>query len=460
MRTITVKLDLYDYKQVESMSKLLSEKLSVAKEVIENDLLNLTKELENYKDEQLRKAKEKTQIAIPPSTIQACTAFLQQNNLLNNINELIGKAGVVGEENSRLLLFIIASSYKMRDTLHAIVQGSSGSGKTTQIKVIANFMPDEDVKRFTRVTESSFYNYGEYDLQNKLIVLEDADGLEEKALLAFRELQSNEILISSSSQKQDNGHDYRSGERTVRGPIASLSATTKGEYYEDNMGRCFVISIDESKAQTKNVINYQNQKAAGLINDKEEKQAIDLLKNCVRLLQPLEVINPYANKIHLPEEVHQRRRLNQLFQSIVKQITLLNQYQRQKDKQGRLITEREDIKAAIEILFESIILKVDELDGSLRQFYEQLKMFTEQKAKEENKLITDIDFNRFEVMQYTGIKKTQQHIYINKLIALEYIQQYGFANRGFKYKIAHWDNMKNLREKIQQYLNDQIEQLV
>jgi DNA primase len=460
MRTITVKLDLYDYKQVESMSKLLSEKLSVAREVIENDLLHLTKALEDYKDEQLRKVKEKTQITIPPSTIQACTTFLQSKDLLNNINNLIGKAGVVGEEQSRLLLFIIASSYKMRDTLHAIVQGSSGSGKTTQIKVIANFMPDEDVKRFTRVTESSFYNYGEYDLQNKLIVLEDADGLEEKALLAFRELQSNEILISSSSQKLDNGHDYRSGERTVRGPIASLSATTKGEYYEDNMGRCFVISIDESKTQTKNVIDYQNQRAAGLINEVEEKQAIDLLKNCMRLLQPLEVINPYANKIHLPEEVHQRRRLNQLFQSIVKQITLLNQYQRQKDKQGRLITEREDIKAAIDILFESIVLKVDELDGSLRQFYEQLKTFTEQKAKEENKLITEIDFNRFEVMQYTGVKKTQQHIYINKLIALEYLQQYGFANRGFKYKIAHWDNMKHLREKIQAYLNEQIEQLV
>jgi DNA primase len=188
MNSITVKLDLYDYKQVESISKLLSEKLCLSKEVVENDLLHLTKELEDYKESQIQKIKEKTQITIPPSTIQACTTFLQQNNLLNNINDLIGKAGVVGEEQSRLLLFIIASSYKMRDTLHAIVQGSSGSGKTTQIKVIANFMPDEDVKRFTRVTESSFYNYGEYDLQNKLIVLEDADGLEEKALLAFIEV--------------------------------------------------------------------------------------------------------------------------------------------------------------------------------------------------------------------------------------------------------------------------------
>jgi hypothetical protein len=38
----------------------------------------------------------------------------------------------------------------------------------------------------TRVTDSSFYNYGRQDLQHKLIVLEDLDGLKEDALLAFR----------------------------------------------------------------------------------------------------------------------------------------------------------------------------------------------------------------------------------------------------------------------------------
>jgi DNA primase len=222
------------------------------------------------------------------------------------------------------------------------------------------------------------------------------------------------------------------------------------------MGRCFVISIDESKAQTKHVIDYQNQRAAGLINEAEEKQAIDLLKNCMRLLQPLEVINPYAHQIHLPDEVHQRRRLNQLFQSIVKQITLLNQYQRQKDKQGRLITEREDIKAAIEILFESIVLKVDELDGSLRQFYEQLKFFIRQKAKQEKKSESDTAFDRFEVMQATGLKKSQLQIQLNKLVQLEYLKQYGFANKGFKYRIAHWDNMKHLRDKLKLDLEQQL----
>jgi len=33
----------------------------------------------------------------------------------------------------------------------------------------------------------------------------------------------------------------------------------------------------------------------------------------------------------------------------------------------------EDVEIAIDIMFDSIVLKVDELDGSLRQFYEKLK---------------------------------------------------------------------------------------
>ena len=54
-------------------------------------------------------------------------------------------------------------------------------------------------------------------------------------------------------------------------------------------------------------------------------------------------------------------------------ITLLNQYQRKQDERKRLITEIADIETAVVVMFKSIVLKVDEPDGRLRQFYEQLK---------------------------------------------------------------------------------------
>lgn len=372
--------------------------------------------------------------------------ILKQNNLLQEINKLIEQSGIVGEANSRLLLFIIASSYKTKQPLHAIVQGSSGSGKTHLISKIADIIPQEDVLRFTRITESSLYNWGEYELVNKLLVIEDLDGLKEEAMFAMRELISNQRLSSSVSIKDKKGN-IKSTKKEVKGVFSSLSATTKGEIYEDNMSRSFLLAVDESQDQTDKIINYQNKRIAGEINEKDQEKAKELLQKIIRALKVEEVQNPYATQIQLPENVHKKRRLNEMFQSIIKQITIINQYQR-RTQNGRIVTEIEDIENAVEILFESIILKIDELDGSLRQFFEKLK----------KKFNTD-DFTRFEAMETTGFKKTQLQHYINQLVQLEYIKQFGHGNKGYKYKIFHFDDIQSVRKKLKDHFIKQIQQL-
>ncbi|CAA0202468.1 toprim domain-containing protein [Tenacibaculum maritimum] len=447
------KLDLYEDKQTEKISREASEKLNLRADLVERDLNILTDLLDEYREENTEQVQESKQVILSKEQKEKCIKFLKTAELLFNVNDLIGKSGVVGEENNRVFLFVIASSYKMQETLHALIQGSSGSGKTHLLNTIMDFMPPEDTISLTRVTESSFYNYGQYELQNKLIGMEDFDGLEEKAELAFRELQSKGMISSSTSGKNESTGKIEGYVKEVFGPIASLSATTKGEIYEDNMSRSFLVAVDESKEQTLKIIQYQNNKSAGLIDKNKEKEIRGFLRDCMRLLQPFQVINPYANKIDLPNEAHKIRRLNDLFQSFIKQVTLLNQYQRNKDTQGRLITDKEDVKTAIEIMFDSIILKVDELDGSLRDFYETLKQYVLSKSKE-------YEFTRREIRHETKISNTQLHRYMKQLLDLEYIyQSSGYDNRGHKYKIAYWDNMEALRDKIKSNLNNQLEKL-
>ncbi|MAN89141.1 MAG: DNA primase [Algoriphagus sp.] len=447
--SITLKLDLYEYKQVESSCKLIAGKLGLRKDAIEADLMQLSSLLEQYRDKQQFKAngRQESKIQVPAATATKCIGFLKAEKLVQRINKLIGKAGITGEETNRILLFVIASSYKMPDTLHALIQGSSGSGKTRLLKIISYLMPDEDVKRYTRVTDNSFYNQDEYFFVNKLICFEDLDGLKEDAQLAVRELQSNDILRTSTSIKDASGK-ISGGERTVRGPIASLACTTKGEIYEDNISRSFLIAVDESKEQTLRVIHYQNHLAAGLVDKEEQKRVTTFVQNCIRLLKPYEVINPYANKIQLPESAHKIRRLNELYQSFVKQITLLNQYQRKQDKQGRLITETEDLQTACEILFESIVLKVDELDGSLRQFFERLKSHLKDKEQE---------FTQREIRQMLNISKAQCSRFFNHLQEMEYITaKYSGNQRKVCYKVDYWDNYAKVRTQIKDDLMNQI----
>ena len=82
-----------------------------------------------------------------------------------------------------------------------------------------------------------------------------------------------------------------------------------------------------------------------------------LSNKSVRNLKYYEVINPYATELQLPEKVHKIRRLNEMYQAVIKQVTFLNQYQRQLTKDNQLITEIEDIEQATEMLFESHYFK-------------------------------------------------------------------------------------------------------
>ena len=465
------RLDLYEEKQTRKESREAAEKLDLRSDLIETDLSKLTDMLEELRDNDLQQSKEENSSDTMPDlpTQSKCKAFLSKDastgdmvslsnrsaSLIERLNELIGKSGIVGEENNRLFLFVIATSHKMPDTLHALIQGSSGSGKTHLLSKIAELMPSERVVKFTRVTENSFYNYDEYFFRGKLICLEDIDGLKEEALFAWRELISNNQLSSSTSQKDENGN-IRSAQRIVRGPMASICATTHGQIYEDNMSRLFIIAVDESNTQTTRIMDYQKQKAAGLIDSTEEKEAMDFIQNLVRMLKPCKVINPYANQLHLPPQAHKIRRLNELYLAFVKQVTIINQYRRKKDKQGRIITEKEDLQTAVNIMFESIFLKIDELDGSLRQFFESLKTYLEEKPNPQQ-----YEFTQREVRQALHISKTQLHRYLYELIGLEYLQQTGgYANKGFKYKISYWDNIQKLRNEIQSYLYNQINNLV
>jgi hypothetical protein len=135
----------------------------------------------------------------------------------------------------------------------------------------------------------------------------------------------------------------------------------------------------------------------------------------------------------------------------------MHQYQRKRDARGRLISEKEDLQVAAEILFESILLKVDELDGSLRQFYERLKQYIKTKGNDHHE---SYEFGQREIRQALQVSKSQLQRYLNDLIQLEYIRPSGgHINRGLNYKVLYWDNVQVMRAKVKRHLQGQLDQL-
>jgi hypothetical protein len=224
------------------------------------------------------------------------------------------------------------------------------------------------------------------------------------------------------------------------------------------MGRLFLIAVDESQEQTERIIGYQNGVAAGEILREEEDKAKGMIRDFIGYLQPCKVVNPYASKIQLPPQAHKIRRLNDLFQGFVKMVTIVNQYQRKVDGKGRLVTQLEDIETAIGVMFESIVLKVDELDGSLRQFFEGLKRYVQEQHGGEQ--YQDATFCLRELRQSMKVSKTQVFRYMSELIRLEYVQQYGgYGNKGYSYRISYWDHYEKMRQKIKISLEEQVKAL-
>ncbi len=99
------------------------------------------------------------------------------------------------------------------------------------------------------------------------------------------------------------------------------------------------------------------------------------------------------------------------------------------------------------------MVKVDELDGSVRLYFELVKCYISGKGK-------DHEFTRIELRQQLKRGKTLQHNYMSKLLSLEYIRQSGgHINRGFHYKITHWDDMAALRARLKEQLASQLQNL-
>ncbi|TDW91899.1 ATP-binding protein [Dinghuibacter silviterrae] len=461
-------LDLYNDDAVAKLTRAIAERFTLGAEFVRGHMLAFIEQLEAHRlAESNRTARHKASkkgVELPPlseAQQERLSALQHSPDLSNELNDLLGLSGIVGEESNRISIVFLLLSYMTRETLHIMIQGSSGSGKTTLMHKVTAIFPPAKVNRITRMTDSSLYNFARYALQNTILAIEDYDGLSEEAEYALREMQTNNVLRSAVSTKDESGH-IESGIKEVHGPIASIVCTTRGSVYPDNMSRLFILAMDESEAQTARIIGYQNQKAAGLIDRDKEKEALLLLQHLVAGLKPHEVVNPYATRVHLPVRDEAQRRLNGLYQQFVRMVTLLYQYQRDKDDQGRLVSTKQDIAIAIQLMFEVIVLKVDELDGALRQFFERLKAYIRRQTKQRKngRVESEYLFTQRELRQALSLSKTQVFRFLHDLTDLEYIRPSGgFQNKGFSYQVVYWDDYKKIREGIKSCLMEQLEAL-
>ena len=132
LHSIRHSLDLYNDDQTEKLIRKASERLETGSREIQVALSQMINELERYRLTQIeqQKPKQEEKETITEARKQAAIQLLKSKNLLKKTNELIGKTGMVGEENNRLLMYLVFTSRLREQPLHIISLGASGTGKT------------------------------------------------------------------------------------------------------------------------------------------------------------------------------------------------------------------------------------------------------------------------------------------------------------------------------------------
>ncbi len=450
-------VDLYNDTQLEKFIRKCAEKLEIGTTVIAANLSELTEKLEQYRLEQIKQQTENSKPKIKPLTEQQrneATAFLQQNNLLQRTNELIGQSGVVGEDNNRLLMYIIYTYRKATTPLHIICLASSGTGKTHLQERVGELIPEEDKIEITTLSENAFYYFGQRELKHKLILIEDLDGAE-NVLYPLRELMSKKRISKTIAIKNKNG-ETKTIHLIVEGPVAVSGCTTKESIYEDNANRSFLLYLDESKEQDNAVMDYQRKLRAGKIDTAAENNIKELMKNCQRILEPVRVINPYAEYLTIPDEVLKPRRTNEHYLLAIEAIAFYKQYQRERkaDENGELFIEviTEDIEEANELVKDILLRKSDELSGSCRDYLQHINEYLQ--ANEVNR------FANREIRKYLKLEPTKQKRFTKLLLESYYIKRVqGTKSKGYEYEIVSPDEYKQLQNKIAGVLDANIEKI-
>ena len=119
-------------------------------------------------------------------------------------------------------------------------------------------------------------------------------------------------------------------EYRVEGPVMLFLTTTASEVDEELLNRCLVLTIDESREQTRAILQRQRQARtlAGLRADREAERIIAQHRAAQSLLKPLAVVNPYAEALGFRDDLTRLRRDHQKYLTLIESIALLHQQQR------------------------------------------------------------------------------------------------------------------------------------
>lgn len=443
-------LDLYSARARAAFVAAAAGELRLAPEVVKADLGRVLLACEAKAEEVIAAAQTPTkpEIRLTSAQREAALGLLRDPHLIDRVEGDFGRVGMVGESVNCLVGYLTAVSRLLPSPLAVIVQSTSAAGKSAVMEAVLGFVPDEDRVSFSAMTGQSLFYMGESDLAHKVLSIAEEEGAS-RAAYALKLLQSEgEISIASTGKDTASGrlvtHTYK-----VSGPTAIVLTTTAIDIDEELLNRCLVLTVDEDRDQTRAIHQAQRraQTLEGLAARTERDAIVGVHRDAQRLLEPLAVVNPFADRLTFADGRTRTRRDHGKYLGLIAAVTLLHQHQRVRKTatiNGCVVPYVEstigDIEVAHRLAHAVLGQSLDELAPQTRRLLTAVHTYATTEAR---KLAIPLDLVRFTRRQLrehlagqgAGWGDTQLKVHLARLVDLELVIVHRLESGAFGYEL-------------------------
>ena len=436
-------LDLYQSKARAGFIRQAGLELSESEDALKRDLGKVLRKVEALQADQLAEALA-AKNALPPiseADHAEALALLKSPDLMARILQDFEALGVVGEEPNKLTGYLAAVSRLLDRPLALLIQSASAGGKSSLMDAVLDLLPEEDVIRYSAMSGQSIFYMGDRSLQHKILAIAEEEGARQ-ASYALKLLQSEgRVTMASTGKDPATGmlvtHDY-----TVEGPVMLFLTTTAIDLDEELLNRCLVLTVNESREQTRAIHALQRSRETleGLLAKDRRESLLKLHRNAQRLLQPLAVVNPYADQLSFRDDQTRSRRDHVKYLTLIRSIALLHQFQRDVKTHGSLRyieVQPSDIALANELAQEVFSRTVDELLPQTRKLLTLLHGWVRGTCERDSLVQADFHFTRRQAREALGWGDTQLWTHLGRLVEMEFLLPHRGRGKTLEYELLH-----------------------
>jgi DNA primase catalytic core len=443
-------LDLCVARQRAAFVDAAASETALKPELVKRDLGHVLRKLEELQEGRLR-AQVEPKKDEPPLSAQereAALGLLRDPKLLDRILADFAVCGVVGEETNKLVGYLAAVSRKLDNPLAVIVQSTSAAGKSALMEAVLAFVPPEERVKYSALTgQALYYLGGEANLKHKILAIVEEEGAE-RASYALKLLQSEGELSIASTGKDPQTGRMVTQEYRVEGPVMIFLTTTAVDIDEELLNRCLVLTVDESREQTRRIHAQQRARYTldGIRAAEAKAAVLAVHRTAQRLLRPLRVFNPYADRLTFLDDKTRTRRDHTKYLLLIATIAVLHQHQREIrsiDCGGGktapcVVATLDDIAAANALAHETLGRCLDEMPPQTRRLLALIEREVGARCAAKKMERGGVRFTRRQVREATGWSNTQLHVHLSRLAELEYLLTHRADHgQGFVYELAY-----------------------